>query len=35
MVFPLDLSLTSFKRIFNMNMVQFRAEAMKKCEFFR
>lgn len=34
-MFPLDLSLTSFKKIFNLNMVQYRAEVLKRCELFQ
>lgn len=35
LLFTLDLSLTSFKKIFNMSMIQYRAEVLKKTEFFK
>ena len=35
MVFPIEFSLTSFRKIFNMNVVQYRAEILKQNEFFK
>jgi hypothetical protein len=35
MVFPVELSLTSFRKIFNMSIVQYRAELLKRYEFFK
>jgi hypothetical protein len=33
-LFPLELALTSFRKIFNLSIVQMRAELLKRCEFF-
>jgi hypothetical protein len=33
-IFPVELALTSFRKIFNLTVIQMRSEMLKRCEFF-